>query len=180
MTLAPEFRSLADLSRITAGFATVPLPGSPHDHVLIVRFAGEYGVGSAGNGDAAFMSAMVAAGLDAWPPAGVVLDLRELSYEWGDMMSQVLGRTLFEKAAPPEMIAQPGPRVSASAMASRPIPTRVVVSDHCREALTSLVRDEMQDEPERWLFDTLENAVAAVADYWKPHLTDRRESPADA
>jgi hypothetical protein len=87
------------------------------------------------------MEAMIAAGVAAWSPFGVVLDLRELSYEWGDEMQEVLAGAR-------------NPR--------RSLPTAVVVSDLNREGLTSLVTQEMLAAPADWLFDTVDDAIAAV------------------
>ena len=52
--------------------------------VLVIRFAGEYRHGSAGEPDARFMFAMLAAAFQAWECWAVILDLSGLSYEWGD------------------------------------------------------------------------------------------------
>lgn len=108
----------------------------PLDDPLVVTFTGVYGVGSAGNSDAAFMRAVIARGLQATTPAAVVLDLRELDYRWGDMMASVLNDAVVGRVNP-----------------------AVVVSDRCRAALTTLVADELGEDPATWLFDDLDDAV---------------------
>src|SRR5688500_10764632 len=60
-------------------------------HVLVMKFSGVYRVGCKGNPDASFMSAMQIAAREHWKPAGTVLDLSDLQYDWGDMMDLVRG-----------------------------------------------------------------------------------------
>jgi hypothetical protein len=59
--------------------------------VLVAKFAGHYRPGHRGAPDAGFIQGMTQAGLIVWQPAALVLDLRELSYTWGDDMEEVLG-----------------------------------------------------------------------------------------
>lgn len=56
----------------------------------VIKFTGHYRMGSAGNPDANFMHAMIAALLIALYPDGLVIDLSELRYEWGDMLEAIL------------------------------------------------------------------------------------------
>lgn len=58
--------------------------------ILEVRFAGTYPHGSAGNAHARYMRTMCAAALAVLEPDVVLLDLRELAYEWGDGLVGVL------------------------------------------------------------------------------------------
>ena len=154
----PELR-LADLSRIAHSYHIAPSDG-PGRAALIIRFVGQYGVGCKGNGDAAYMNAVASAGLAAWNPNRLILDFRELEYVWGDMLTSVLcvgdGRVRYLEllgsgiADPKDM--QPGN-----------IPTAVVISDKCREGITSLLVQEMREDPAKWLFGSLEGALAAVS-----------------
>ncbi|MEU8238284.1 hypothetical protein AB0C07_08570 [Actinoplanes missouriensis] len=135
-------RSLGELSTIEYGFATARRGDAEpwaRDDLLLVTFAGVYGVGSAGNSDAAFMQGVVVLGLRAFTPAGVVLDLREVDYRWGDMMGAVLNAAIVRGVAP-----------------------GVVVSGMCRPALTSLVGAELGEDPDAWLFDDPDDALNAV------------------
>lgn len=127
----------ADLSEAKVFFASCPLPSLPDDEVLIVGFEGEAGNSHEHCGTFTFMRAMITAGVVAWDPTAVVLDLRRLAYEWGDDMLRVLD-------------------VEGDA------PVAVVVSDLNREGLTSLVEEEIPGRPEDWLFESIEEAVAAV------------------
>ena len=73
----------------------------------------------------------------AWEPYALVLDLRELRYEWGDGRAAVLG--------------------------AWPLPVGVVASGRNRVGLATLVRDELSDDPSDWLFESVGAAVDAVA-----------------
>jgi hypothetical protein len=87
------------------------------------------------------MPAVIHAAVSHWSPRVVVLDLRELEYQWGDWMTQTL-------------------------IAAEPLPTAVVISDRNRTGLTSLVSHEMFYHPPDWLYETLEDALAAVVAQW--------------
>lgn len=93
------------------------------------------------------MTAMVRAGYEGFPPDALVIDCSDLKYEWGDEMTGVLcvGQDYYVNAE---------------------FPTTVVVSDRCRDGLTSLVRDELDKDPKQWLFESLREAIdAAQAKY---------------
>lgn len=147
--------SLEELSDIQVEFFTGLLPSA--GDLLVVKCSGECGYGSGSNDDCTFMAAMTKAGLEAFSPSILIFDFRQLRYEWGDQMLRVLA------AGDGQFIDQP-------------FPTAVVVSDLCREGLSSLVRDEMFGEKvEDWLFDSLSDAVQVV-DRW---YADRIEPPPD-
>jgi hypothetical protein len=145
--------ALTDLSDNTVTYARGTLPVSRLP-VLVVGIRGRFGndrVGSYGHG-----AAMVMAGLEAWDPAAVVLDLTGLVYEWGDGMTGVL-------VAPGRWYAGKGREVALLAMfGERPavLPMAVVAADLCRDGLASLIRSEPDlDLP---LHDDLASALAAV------------------
>jgi hypothetical protein len=90
------------------------------------------------------MTAMIKAGVEAFHPLVLILDLSRLTYEWGDEMADVL-------------VAARDRYLGVE------FPIAVIVSDHCREGLTSLVKDEMNvGNPEDWLFDDWSSAFDAV------------------
>jgi hypothetical protein len=120
------------------------LPSPPHLEVLVVKFSGTSGFGCANNSDAIYMEAMIRAGIAAFDSVGVILDLREMAYEWGDMM-------LCPFAA--------GSRYYVDS----DLPIVAVVSDINREGLTSLMIDEANTEPTMVLFDTMDAALARLA-----------------
>ena len=115
--------------------------------ILIVQFSGQYGTGSEGNDDAAFMSGALAAGVATWRPQGVVLDLRELQYEWGDgLFTRVIALARSRDCgllAEPELV----------------YPVTVVVGPASRPGFEGAL--SRSGEP--WVFDTLETAVARAS-----------------
>jgi hypothetical protein len=58
--------------------------------ILIAKFAGDYRSGHHGAPDARFIRGITQTALGLWWPEALVLDLRELSYTWGDDMEEVL------------------------------------------------------------------------------------------
>src|SRR5687768_5273505 len=71
-----------DLSKYSALQASVFL--TLDNTVIVAKFQGVYRHGSEGNGDGLFMAATIAAYVAIWNPLGLILDLRELQYEWGN------------------------------------------------------------------------------------------------
>jgi hypothetical protein len=145
-------RNLSDLSALRYRFATARSEASARDDLLVVTFVGTYGMGSAGNGDAVFMRAVLALALRAFAPAGVVLDLRDLDYRWGDMMGAVLNDATI-----------------------RNVPPSVVISDLCRKAMTSLVTTELGEDPADWLFGSPGDAIHAVDNRVQRALAEVRQ-----
>jgi hypothetical protein len=94
----------------------------------VVAFEGEYGYGSKGNGDAHFMTAIIKASLAAWRASTLVIDLRKMPYEWGDLIAMAIaaGQDQYLDA---------------------PFPTVIIVSDHNRTGLTNLIRDKTLGNP---------------------------------
>lgn len=129
--------TLSDLSKAACQFGVCDLPSQRYADCLVIKFDGEAGNSHEHCGTFRFMSAMIAAGVAAWSPSTVVLDLTNLIYDWGDEMATILG--------------------------GLPLPTAIIVADCNREGLTSLVEYEMDGTVSDWLFDTLEEALAACA-----------------
>lgn len=86
---------------------------------LIMKVLGDYGVGSRGNPNGAWMSSMVLAGLVRFPCHGVVLDLTEMTYEMSDSLYGVI--------------------VQIRKHRSSRYPVYVVVSDRCKDGILSLM-----------------------------------------
>jgi hypothetical protein len=116
------------------------------DEILVIEFTGKHGIGSEGNGDSLFMATIVKAAMNVWYVNGIVLDLRALSYEWGNSVGDVL-------LAAKHVL---GPR----------FPTSVVVSAMCRPALETAgpfyASDAETNGQTEWLFDDLESAAGYV------------------
>ena len=77
-------RHLEDLSAIRCRIYTCEFRTEHDQTVLVLAFSGKYGIGSEGNGDAAYMIGVRRAAMAAWEGDALVYDLRELSYEWGN------------------------------------------------------------------------------------------------
>jgi hypothetical protein len=138
---------LTDVSNIQYRFLLSDSGEFPYSPVLVVEFSGECGFGCDGNEDACFMQGIIAAAFKIWEPACCILDLRGLKYDWGDMMIAIF-------AAPHDYIRLDGE--------SFEYPIAAVVSDLNRKGLTSLVRDEMFEDPKNLLFETIELAYERV------------------
>lgn len=57
--------------------------------VMVLKFVGDYQVGSRGNPDADFMVAILGAALSRLGPDAVVFDLTELAYQWGNSLLRI-------------------------------------------------------------------------------------------
>jgi len=106
--MTPEPLSLESLSNITARYSRTTF--EDRERILVIAFAGDYREGSAGNPDAARMRAHVAAAVAAWGCDGVVLDLTELGYRWGDGLIGVFEATDGDARLPRPGAVVAGPR----------------------------------------------------------------------
>lgn len=140
---------LRDLSSIHCRYFIADIPELKPLPTLIIEFSGECGFGSGSNSDACYMEGMIAAGFKAWDPSCCILDLRQLKYEWGDMMT-----ILF--APPHDLISTTAEEVE--------FPFAAIVSDLNREGFTTLLKQELRRIPERYLVETLGEAVERVTE----------------
>lgn len=74
----------AELSNIRCEYLAPPDGGA--SDVLVIAFHGTYRRGSQGNPDGAFLRGQVMAGLATYAPSCLLLDFRDLSYEWGNTL----------------------------------------------------------------------------------------------
>ncbi len=84
----------------------------PFFSIVHLAFTGTYRDGSAGAPDAHFIRGITSIVNGAWRPSAVILDFSEMTYEWGDEMAMLL------------------PPVDDD--------TAVVVSDKCRQAISTI------------------------------------------
>jgi uncharacterized cupin superfamily protein len=146
-----------ELSQIRVEVLVPESRDARRSRVVVVRCEGTYGHGSGGNSDAVFLESQIAAARCLHEPSAMVLDFRELSYVWGDLMSRVIESAFV-----------------------RGIECALVVSEVCREGLESLFREEMGRDPARFVFDDPGSAIARVegnlaeeSDAWElVHATD--------
>lgn len=143
---------LDDLSKVCCRYFTAEMPELKHRLTLIIEFSGECGYGSGNNGDVDDMQGMIAAGFKAWNPSCLILDLRNLKYQWGDMMIEIF-------APPHDLTSMTQEKVG--------YPLAAVASDLNRYGLTSLIMEEMQGNPKDILFETLDDARKRVIEMAK-------------
>jgi len=151
-------QTLEELSRIKVRYFLGPSQRKPHLDILIVRYTGTYPFGSAGNSDATYMTAMAKAGVSAFEPWGVIHDLSELTYEWGDMLEMVfIGPD--DDAAGGELLETVFDHPPAAGQPA------IVVGPKCEEAVRTLLLGENSEEPIEtigYVFRDLDKAWAFV------------------
>jgi hypothetical protein len=59
--------------------------------IILIKFIGNYRNGSKGNLDAKFLCANIEFAKEYFKPNGIILDLTELKYEWGDELEKAFG-----------------------------------------------------------------------------------------
>lgn len=141
------------LSDIKATFASAEHPDT-YSTILLATFIG-HAFNSHGQSSFRHIEVLMAANMVAIEPDAVILDFSKLKYEWGDQMAGVL----FYCSNHP---IETGVR----------IPVAVITSELNLEGLTSLVRDEMLESTDDWLFDDLTAAVDSI----KTRLTLARQA----
>jgi hypothetical protein len=62
----------------------------PFLSIVHVAFSGDYRNGSAGAPDAHYMVGITGIANEVWRPSALILDLRDVRYQWGDEMDLVL------------------------------------------------------------------------------------------
>lgn len=146
---------LTDLSNASYSYSMCSLLSDDLYKALIVAFAGEAGNSHEHCGTFRLMDAITMAGIIAWKPSALILDLRNLKYDWGDEMQRTL--------------------TVALAWHGEDFPLAVVVSDLNREGLTSLVKHEMQEDPAKWLFNSIGDAAKEIDTALRPHIQEMQE-----
>ena len=74
-------------------FSVMSLKDSVFIDILHIKFFGEYREGSMGKPELGYMVGMVNLGIEIWKPLKVIIDIRNVKYEWGDDM-----QILFDEA----------------------------------------------------------------------------------
>ena len=143
--MLPEFETLRIenlTSTIDVTFRRGDSTTTPYRDILIVKYSGQYPDGSSGNTDARYMFAMGNAALQAYEPSGVIIDMSDLHYEWGDMLEMVFG-------------------IGSDQYVDAEFPMAAVVGPRCREAIRTLIHGINNDKPLNeigWVFDSLQAA----------------------
>jgi hypothetical protein len=158
MSDLPQFRpcALTDLANMDYSFAQGELPGSQHP-TLVVSLSGVASNASDEMGIYDYASAIIMAGLEAWQPSTLVLDLRAFEYSWGDRMSNVLGAAQhWFEAVYPMRVVFCGPTLP------RDFPVAVITSAVNHKGLLSLLTDYLHKDPSALLYASLGDAVRAL------------------
>ncbi|MCM3342457.1 hypothetical protein M3650_28495 [Paenibacillus sp. MER TA 81-3] len=81
--------SLHELSRLEHNIYLTKSTMRQYKDMMVLQFTGNYGYGSEGNSDAAYMKAIATAALSVWEPTALIINLSELTYEWGDRLEEI-------------------------------------------------------------------------------------------
>jgi hypothetical protein len=114
--LRPEPVMQGAVSAIRCAVSRAVVDGTP---VLVLAFAGRTRDGSQGTPDALRMLADATAALVAWPSGALVFDLRELSYRWGNDLSEVLS---IEPTAVRSIVTGPGCHAAVASLVGGAVP----------------------------------------------------------
>jgi len=145
-------RNFEDYSSIRVTFSTGKLNCLKcKRELLVIHFSSKTDVN---HDDLCLMNAMKLAASNIWFPEAIILDFRNLWYKWGDTME-----FLFQ--SPYMACDTPLQKIFASQGGER-ILIKAVCSDKNREGLTSLIRDEMEEDLTQVLFESLDEAVNAL------------------
>lgn len=120
MNIITHQKKLEDLSRIKYQVHVGTSKEVSYLEIMILKFIGVYGFGSSGNSDAIFMRAIGEAVIEAWQPAGLIIDLSELSYEWGDQLENVFF-------------------IGSDKYRNIPFPNALIVGENSEEAVRTLI-----------------------------------------
>jgi hypothetical protein len=130
-------RKLSDLSKLTYRIFAIERKLVRTVHVTVLEWNGVFGDGSRGNDDGVFMRVTTLAVLSAWHTYGIVFDLRNLNYVWGDKIWEMYGRGIDPSGV-------------------EDLPYSTVVSDKCMAGFKTCMSII---EP---AFDTLDEAINDV------------------
>ena len=160
-------RRFEELGTVKYTIHTIPLGAKMDgDHILVVGFEGDFGVGCSGNDNGDYMAMIVKSACMSWPARGVILDFRKLNYVWGDM----LDASIFAPYHPTKIFVDEVSRLAAekkgAKYSQKKFPTAILVSDKCREGVSSL----LGEKPTVPLFDSLDEAFRSIkpdAEAWE-------------
>jgi hypothetical protein len=146
--------ALSDLGQVKHSYSRGRLLDSKQP-VLAIRIEGDADSPNESVFDLA--AAIIMAGLEAWQPWAVVLDLRAFKYSWGDEMQNAL-------SAPQRWYGTVSPVRAAFSGDKLPteIPLAVIVSELNRDGLASLLREQMHEDPSALLYESIDDAFGAL------------------
>lgn len=125
---------------------------------LLVSFEGEYNRSRPSN-DVTFMRGAIVRAIDSWTHHGLIVDLSAFAYVWGDEMASVICSCAPERSAGDQLMRQ--------IFGGLPYPIPVVLGGpNSMRGLFTLIRDELDWDPDLWLFDSLESCLASIHQRW--------------
>ena len=87
---------LSDISKLKYKIYRIEASKPKDPDIFIIKFIGNYGMGSKGNSDASFMDAIINLIKHNFY-SRTILDLSQLHYEWGDEISRILDGFVLEE-----------------------------------------------------------------------------------
>ncbi|MCE5170818.1 hypothetical protein LQV63_16050 [Paenibacillus profundus] len=135
--------SLHELSRLEHNIYLTKSRMCQYNDIMALQFKGNYGYGSKGNCDAAYMKAVATAALSVWEPTALIIDLSELTYEWGDRLEEIfyIGTHQYDDT---------------------PFPTALVVGPDCEEGIRTLlwgVHSAKSVHEADWVYTDMQSAL---------------------
>jgi hypothetical protein len=128
-----------------------------HFTILLLKFVGEYRIGSDGQPDALYMQAMTAACLEIWYCDAVIFDFTELSYEWGNDLANTIVFPLDRKGKEFPACIVPGPSERALngllLFFVSHFPKDFKIFHPTRDEATRYIKQRLHDsnKPSKWL-----------------------------
>jgi hypothetical protein len=130
-------RNLDNERNITTSYRVAPSPFLKSAEILMISFSGIYERGSAGHKDAMYILGKIHFALYMTEAIGIIIDLRELKYVWGNEMNSIIGCS-FE-------------------MKFGDVFPAIIVGPHCHKAIASLGGKRHATDEEH-VFETFDEA----------------------
>lgn len=133
MSTPMESLNLEELSSIRGRFFRSRLRQG-QSTILVAQFAGTYRPGCLGGPDARYMLAMGEAGVRAWEPDGLILDLTELKYHWGNDLEELINighRRFGIESLPLAIIVGPGCESGVQSLLIPPGTSSALMMNEC-------------------------------------------------
>lgn len=145
----PRFTLIESVPAVPEGLSSAFLLVDPSQtgrrRVLVVKVDGVYPSGSRGREHGRYVATVALHGLHAFEADCLILDLRGLTYSWGDTLLQVFQEVSELK----DRELEPG---------EPSFPLVLVSSERCRDGLLSLLTPR-GGEPPPWHFEEIDAAI---------------------
>ena len=143
-------RKLNDRTKVSVDFFTDRIASRPwqnYEELLVVKVdcAGEVE-----SHDIVYIVGMLRAAKEIFSPMGVIIDFSSCNYQWGDWMTWAFS-VFVERGGELEAI-----------FGGNPVKEVAIVSEINRKAFESLLRMEMNKDPQMYLRDNYEEALSLL------------------